>query len=654
MTRRLVTALILAAGLLMLPAGAIADLIWDYNGNTTPNQPSVTDGTGTWDTTLPNWYGGSSPNVVWSNASPTVAQLGSGGTGTYTITVDAGGVTATGLNVKANYTLQTGTVTLSGTAPLIAFPTGVASATTLIVNSNLVVTDGDSGTADNLILQGANGGTPGTTYWKVVLSGSNTYTGKLTIKNGVSCNPTTTTALGSVSTGTVVETNSSLKVLVPQGTLGAGQTLELSGYGFGKTALDTGRAALILAPQVDDTHPGATGDVIWAGNVLLNAESSIASVQNATYKNSIAGVISGGFNMIKTGEALLYLTNSNTYTGNTEIRRGGMTLDSALGPAINKLGGNLVFRADLSTNAAVVNVNQNEQIGDGAEVQFNYGGTTAGYQTINLLGHTETVKGLVKSTATSASAYIQNEAASLNSDLIVDTAGSSYSFNGVLRDGSAAGKGTLALEKKGLGTQTLAGVNTFSGPTVITGGTLALASTGSIANSPTINVGADSFFDVLAYTTFGLGGTQTLKGNGTVKGNVVSAAAGSHVQPGASIGTLTVSGSLTVGGTLDVEYNSTTDAIDLLAVSGALDLSAATIQFSDLGTGPGGPAHVAVLATYGTLTGPAAATAGIPAGYWVDYHYNSENKIALVPEPATLVLLLAGLALATLVRRTRR
>jgi autotransporter-associated beta strand protein len=229
--------------------------------------------------------------------------------------------------------------------------------------------------------------------------------------------------------------------------------------------------------------------------------------------------------------------------------------------------------------------------------------------------------------------------------------------------GAALGTGSVTLAdnvsggltKRSAGTLTLSAANTYKGQTLIEAGTLKLASTGSIANSSTIHVGADSFFDVLAYPTFGLGGTQTLKGNGTVTGTVATAA-GSHVQPGASLGTLTVTGNLTVGGTLDVEFNSTTDAIDLLAVSGTLDLSAATIQFSDLGTGPGGPGHPAVFATYGTLVGTAVATPGVPAGYWVDYHYNSENKIALVPEPSTIVLLILsgmGLALCSPRRRAR-
>jgi len=633
MHSRFLTAIAVAAALFVLSAAARAALIWDNNGATAPNPQ---DGDGTWDNLNNyNWWN-TSTNVQWDNASPTVAQLGNAfSTTNHTITVDAGGVTATGLVFKKSYTLQTGPVTLSGTAPVVSFPTGATSGTTAIVNSNLTVTDGNAETADDLILQGANGGTPGTNYWKVVLSGTSTYTGRLIIKGGINCNPTTTTALSSVSTGTVVETNSSLKIIAPQGTFGTGQTLELSGYGFGKTAVDSARAALILAPQVNDGTPGATGDTIWAGNVVLNAESTIASTQSGIYKNIISGVISGGFNLIKNGDQPLYLTNSNTYTGNTEIRRGGLTLDSALGQAINKNGGNLVFRSDLGSNAAIVNVLQNEQIGDGAEIRFNYTGSTAGYQTINLLGNTETVKGLSKSTASATSAYIQNEKAETLGKLVLDTAGGDFSFNGVIRDGSAAGKGALALEKKGLGTQTLAGANTYSGSTLITAGGLSV--TGSIVSDVTVQGGS-------------------LLGTGTVTGNVVAQTAG-HVAPGTSIGTLTVTGNATLGGTLDVEYNSTTDAIDMLSVSGQLDLSGGTLSFSDIGPLPQLPLdqEAYIFAQYGSLVGSLPSVANLPAGYVVDFSYGeSNNQIALVvPEPAMLVLL-AGLALAMAGARIRQ
>jgi len=562
--------LAIAAGLLAFPAATVAATwTWDYD----PNTSGVQEGDGNWEDggLSTNWWDGST-NQVWSNSSPNVAQFGgTAGTDVYTINVSTSGVVATGLNFFRTYVLgglDRGPITLSGTAPVILFPTGTASGTEAHIDSDLPVTDGNALTADDLILQGANGGTPGTSYWKVVLTGTSTYTGRLVIKDGVSCTPTTTTALSSVGTGVVVETNSSLKIIAPEGTFGAGQTLELSGYGFGKTAVDSARAALIFAPQTDGTHPGATGDTIWAGNIVLNAESTIASTQSGAFKNIVSGVISGGFNLIKNADQPLYLTNSNTYTGNTEIRRGGLTLDSALGPAINKNGGNLVFRSDLSTTAGVVSIMQNEQIGDGAEVQFNYTGSSA-YQRINLLGNTETVKGLSKSTASLTSAYVQNEGADLSTGkLILDTAGSNFSYNGVIRDSSAESMGTLSLEKKGLGTQTLAGANTYTGPTVIKAG--ALAVDGSITSDVTVEGGA-------------------LMGIGTVTGNVVAQTGGS-VAPGDSAGTLTITGNadLSSAGNMTWQLGALSEAnpgadFDLALVAGNLTLGGTSQLTLDFG-----------------------------------------------------------------------
>jgi hypothetical protein len=156
-------------------------------------------------------------------------------------------------------------------------------------------------------------------------------------------------------------------------------------------------------------------------------------------------------------------------------------------------------------------------------------------------------------------------------------------------------------------------------------------------------VGTDSFFDVSAID-FMLTGAQVLKGNGTVLGNV-TASAGSSIRAGASIGTLTISGNATLDGSWDVEYDGTdpeAKPIDLLAVSGTLDLDGATINFQDisspLGQPLGGPAYV--FATYGTLVGTPAAVNGIPVGYELAYAYGpGHNCIALIPEPSAMALL---------------
>jgi autotransporter-associated beta strand protein len=244
----------------------------------------------------------------------------------------------------------------------------------------------------------------------------------------------------------------------------------------------------------------------------------------------------------------------------------------------------------------------------------------------------------------------------------IDTAGG-FDF----LDIPAVLQGDGGLTKKGNGTLTLVAPNTYAGPTVIESGTLALGqhvfswtTGGEIASSSEIDVQAPATLDVTAVTggIWTLGGTQTLEGNGTVVGAVV-AAAGSRIEPGESIGTLTVTGDLTVGGSLDVEYDgAATQPIDMLAVSGVLDLNGGTIDF-ELDTG-GSPLMAAayVFASYGTLapfTTPPVEQ-NVPAPYHVDYAYGpGGNQIALViPEPSTLVLLAMGLLGAAVCLRRRR
>ena len=110
---------------------------------------------------------------------------------------------------------------------------------------------------------------------------------------------------------------------------------------------------------------------------------------------------------------------------------------------------------------------------------------------------------------------------------------------------------------------------------------------------------------------------------------------------------------MAISGTLDVEYDdSLTQPIDLLNVSGTLDITAATVDFADISSGALGLSEPAyVFATYGTLTGSQfASVVDLPTGYSINYAYAGTN-IALVPEPTAA--LLAGLGVLALLRRRR-
>ncbi|MBN2217524.1 MAG: autotransporter-associated beta strand repeat-containing protein [Pirellulales bacterium] len=190
--------------------------------------------------------------------------------------------------------------------------------------------------------------------------------------------------------------------------------------------------------------------------------------------------------------------------------------------------------------------------------------------------------------------------------------------------------GAGGMTKTGPGTLTLQGACSYLGATAISEGTLVLSGSATLSGTPTIDVGVDSFFDVSAVTGgFALGSGQTLMGEGDVLGNV-AASADSHVAPGSSVGTLTFANDLDLAGSLDIEYDGDTDVVDLLKVTGILDMDGATISVSGAGSLDAG---AYVFASYGSLTGTVASELGLLSGWSINYAYDdgeSTNNIALI------------------------
>jgi len=119
-------------------------------------------------------------------------------------------------------------------------------------------------------------------------------------------------------------------------------------------------------------------------------------------------------------------------------------------------------------------------------------------------------------------------------------------------------------------------------------------------------------------------------------------------------GTIDASGSggIEVTGTWLVEVDgSGAGSADMIAITGALDITGATIDFDEV-VAVDDLAYI--FASYTTLSGPFAAEVDVPFGYYIDYNYLGGSQIALVvPEPGTMALLGLGGAVI-LIRRRRR
>jgi autotransporter-associated beta strand protein len=163
----------------------------------------------------------------------------------------------------------------------------------------------------------------------------------------------------------------------------------------------------------------------------------------------------------------------------------------------------------------------------------------------------------------------------------VGTDATSTEFDGVFLDGGAA---SLGVTKVGAGTLTLTGNSTNTGAVTVGAGTLALLTDGSFSNAAQIVISSDAVLDVTARTdgNLNLQNGQTLKGNGGINGNLATLP-GSIVNPGSSIGTLTVSNNATLAGTLRMEVNrSSVPNCDQFIVLGTLT-AGGTLAVTNIG-----------------------------------------------------------------------
>jgi autotransporter-associated beta strand protein len=173
------------------------------------------------------------------------------------------------------------------------------------------------------------------------LTGNNGFTGPFTIDAG---NVTlgSATALGAITGGTAVADGASL--VLNSATTYVGELLTLSGQGNGiigpqninVSGPNTARISPLPVNMVQD--PGAlllqAATATWTGNILLNPDTLINSVNTPSAPPSTNFTISGVLadapgvhgDLVKGGNGTLTLTNVESYTGATTIRFGQVTL----------------------------------------------------------------------------------------------------------------------------------------------------------------------------------------------------------------------------------------------------------------------------------------------------------------------------------------
>jgi fibronectin-binding autotransporter adhesin len=416
--------------------------------------------------------------------------------GTINVTTSAGGTFGPGIYRVFNYGgvltdngLELGAIAGGTTGILVQ--TAIAGQVNLVNTQGLTLSfwDGVAGPKNNDLLDGGDG------VWRVG-GGSNNWTDAMGAVNADYAQDSY--AIFSAAPGTVTIDNGGGNVLA------SGMQFASDGYVLTGDALTlTGAAAPI---QVGDSSAAGAG-----------------------YTATIAAELTGAAGLVKTDAGTLVLTGTNSYAGGTTISGG--TLQIGNGGATGSIGGDIVNNAALVVDRSGTILLDGGISGTGSLTKRggglleltgtnSYGGgTVIDGGTVRVfsdagLGNAAGVLSLQGGTLQAGASFASTRGILLgsNDSNAIDVQGFDVTLGGVIGDGPNNGAGNF-LDKRGSGTLTLTGANTYSNRTIIAGGTLALAGAGTIGAGNVI-VGSGTAFDISQTTTgarvIQLGGAGTI------------------------------------------------------------------------------------------------------------------------------------------------
>jgi fibronectin-binding autotransporter adhesin len=440
---------------------------------------------------------------------------------------------------------------------------------------------------------GAIGGTGGLTKTNagtLTILATNNYTGPTVIAGGVIevpglANGGANSPIGGASTdpGNLVLTNGTLRYLGNSASTDRGATFTANSSGI----LEVTNPATTLTMSGTMTGPGVLVKS-GPGTVILSSENYYGStvVSNGILQvNSVFTAIGSGPISFAGGTVRFNVSSQQIYSnalnivsagtivsagGNNNVVTGPWSGSSTLTVDMSG-GGTFTIAGDITTNFTGTILLTDTSLGT---FRFNSGGSDPctgstnvlfdlGNSTVTFLNRNGNVYGTTNyylGALSGGSGTILSSSTSSgrpNTYQIGDK-GLSTTFSGTIVNGASI----ISITKAGTGTLTLAGVNTYTGATIISNGVLALSynptnsSDGTISSSSNIVINSGAYLDVTGRTDgkLPLGSSQVLRGNGTILGGL-DTTSGSMVSPGASIGTLTVTNNIVLGGTAWMELN---------------------------------------------------------------------------------------------------
>ncbi|MFA5688638.1 MAG: PEP-CTERM sorting domain-containing protein [Kiritimatiellales bacterium] len=479
----------------------------------------------------------------------------------------------------------------------------------------------------------------------VEFAGASTYTGG-TVLDNVSASVTAGNAIGA---GTVTLTNGTVLDLQNRAMnnkiiAAAGSDTEV------KTISQNRTGDIVVDGTLTLNQTSGSGQAGWNGAIQMNSGSQLDILNSGGGGNtSVNGALTGDGTFQTSVQALTILnenfdasgfTGTIVSRGTTQYRGGNLgTVGITLNNAAN-------FRAFLMTSDSEIAVLNRFSVTGNSRLAVTATSGLAGNSTFSL--HDDIVF--------NADAALTLEAGG-NADNT--SAANVLNIYGVIREAEASGKtGSVAIDNHWTvnyysnSIVKFHAANTYSGKTDIAFGRLQLVDDGSIDHTAEISLAADGVFDVSTRT----GGSYTyggiLSGDGLVVGGITLSG---QLNPGTSPGELTFDGALTLAGpsvtTLeigDLLSGNNTDSLTFENGSTLVfDFTGATVNEND---------EFEFFKNWNALVnnGVDIQVRGL-TGLDVDSStLFSDGKITvMIPEPATLGMLLAGLLMAFFVRQNR-
>lgn len=370
-------------------------------------------------------------------------------------------------------------------------------------------------------------------------------------------------------------------------------------------------------------------DADVVNSITVGGDIAIASGKTFTVTNgsgdalTLSGNISGAGSLTKNGAGTLVLSGSNSYSGDTTLAVGTLSIggDANLGSdsaTVTLSGGNLTITSAgtiddniaMSAGATITNANavtlSGNLTGNRAMTKDGAGELTLSGTNVlassTVIGGTLTVAdstnlGAGAVTLHGGSLTVTGSGVTVSNAVVLTGDGTISNPNAVALSGIISGTG--ALTKAGAGTLTLSGDNTYSGATAVNTGTLVAAhnsALGTAAGSTMVSSGASLGLQggvtvaeaVSAAGTgvssagaiYNVSGTNILSGNVTLTGAAVLGVTSEQLSIGGNIGggfNITKAGAGTLELSGSNSYNNTSVSAGTLSLAADANLGSGTV-----------------------------------------------------------------------------